>query len=400
MGGGGLSWSRERVRARALGAAALALTSALLAGCGAASTGNSSVTVSGKTLSVYLSAPTGASSNPQVQDVLDAEQMAWSKYAQAPAGFTLRKKLLTTATAKRLSDNGRAAIQDTKAIAYLGEILPGTSAESVGITNAQDLLTVSPTDNGLELTQGTRAVPSAPNKYYESHSTYGNTFARVVPSSASEAEAQVQQMQKMKVKQLYISSDTSDYGKAIARAVMNDAAPSGITVTPSKNAAEAFFYGSDSPAKAAGVFAAAATTNPNLKLFGPSALDSPTLVAGLGSAKNVYISSPGFLPANLTPAAQQFVTAFKTAYHHTPAPGAIFGYEAMSAVLFAIHRAGSGATNRETVVKAFFGLINPPDSVLGNYSISANGDTTIKPFVFSRLKAGALVPFAFVQPAG
>jgi ABC-type branched-subunit amino acid transport system substrate-binding protein len=124
------------------------------------------------------------------------------------------------------------------------------------------------------------------------------------------------------------------------------------------------------------------------------------LVAGLGSAKNVYISSPGFLPANLTPAGQQFVTAFKTAYHHTPAPGAIFGYEAMSAVLFAIHRAGSGATNRETVVKAFFGLINPPDSVLGNYSISANGDTTIKPFVFSRLKAGALVPFAFVQPAG
>jgi ABC-type branched-subunit amino acid transport system substrate-binding protein len=397
MGGGGLGWSRERVRARALGAAALALTSALLAGCGAASSGNSSVTVSGKTLAVYLSAPAGASSNPQVQDVLDAEQLAFSQHSQEVTAFRLQLKPITAA---KLSDNGRTAISDTKAIAYLGEVVPGDSADSIGITNAQDLLEVSPTDTASELTQGTRAVPGAPNSYYESLSTYGRTFARVVPSTASEATAQAQEMQKLGVKQLYIGNDGSPYGKAIARAVMIAAAAAGIKLTPGQSGADAFFYGSGSPAAGAHAFASAAKASPNLKLFGPSSLDSPTLVAGLGSARNVYISSPGFLPANLTPAGQQFVTAFKTAYHHTPAPGAIFGYEAMSAVLGVIHEAGSGANNRQNVVRDFFALRNPPSSVIGAYAINANGDTSLAPFVFSRLKAGALVPFAFVQPAG
>jgi ABC-type branched-subunit amino acid transport system substrate-binding protein len=389
--------SRERARARALGAAALVLVSALIAGCGAAgSSGNSSVTVTGKTLRVYLSAPAGASANPQVQDVLNAEQLAFSQHSGEVTAFRLELKPITAA---KLSDNGRTAISDTKAIAYLGEIGPGTSADSAGITNAQDLLTVSPTDTALELTQKTTAISDTPNRYYESLSTYGKTFARVVPSSAAEAKAQVQEMQALGVKQLYIGNDGSPYGAAIALAVKQAAAPS-ITVATSQSAADAFFYGSDSPAAAGHAFATAASANPNLKLFGPSALDTPTLAAALGSAKNVYISSPGFLPASLTPAGQQFVSAFKATYHHTPAPGAIFGYEAMSAVLGVLHEAGSGANNRQTVVKDFFALRNPPSSVLGPYAITASGDTSIKPFVFSRVKAGALVPFVFVQPSG
>ncbi|MDQ6605882.1 MAG: hypothetical protein M3Z06_04955 [Actinomycetota bacterium] len=387
--------SRERARARAL-AVALALTSTLIAGCGAASSGTSSVTISGKRLTVYLSAPAGAASNPQIQDVLEAEQLAWSQHAQEVTAFKLQLKSITAA---KLSDNGRTAISDTKAIAYLGEIAPGNSADSAGITNAQDLLMVSATDTALELTQKTAAISGAPNRYFESLSTYGRTFARVVPSSAAEAKAQVQEMQKLGVKQLYIGNDGSPYGAALALAVKQAAAPS-ITVATSQSAADAFFYGSDSAATAAHAFSTATTTNPNLKLFGPSALATPALVAGLGSAKNVYISTPGFLPANLTPAGQQFVSAFKATYHHTPVPGAIFGYEAMSAVLGVLHEAGSGANNRQTVVKDFFALRNPPSSVLGSYAINASGDTSAAPFVFSRPTAGALVPFAFVQPAG
>ena len=60
------------------------------------------------------------------------------------------------------SDNARTAIQDSTAIAYLGEILPGASADSLGIVNDQDILQVSPTDTAVELTQSTPAVPGAP----------------------------------------------------------------------------------------------------------------------------------------------------------------------------------------------------------------------------------------------
>ncbi len=66
------------------------------------------------------------------------------------------------------SDNARSAIEDSSAIAYIGEPEPGLSANSIGITNAQDLLQVSPTDTAPELTRSTPAVKGAPRSYYES----------------------------------------------------------------------------------------------------------------------------------------------------------------------------------------------------------------------------------------
>jgi branched-chain amino acid transport system substrate-binding protein len=113
-----------------------------------------------------------------------------------------------------------------------------------------------------------------------------------------------------------------------------------------------------------------------------------------------YVSSPGFGPGNpLTPQGQQFVSAFKAAYGHAPAPQAIFGYEAMSALLSVLHSAGSSAANRNTVVKGFFAIRNR-SSVLGTYSINQNGDTSIGPFLISRVRGGVLVPYKAVQEQG
>ncbi len=131
------------------------LSVALLAGC--AQQGSSSVTVSGKSLTLYISSPVGAAaSDPVAQDVIDAEELAFSDHQGEVSGFTLNLKVLHGA---KLSDNARTAISDTHAIAYLGEILPGDSADSLGITNDQSLLQVTPTDTAVELTQSSSAVP-------------------------------------------------------------------------------------------------------------------------------------------------------------------------------------------------------------------------------------------------
>ena len=58
-----------------------------------------------------------------------------------------------------------------------------------GSRTPQDLLQVSPTDTALELTQPTAAVPGSPKTTTSPRSTYGYTFARVVPNSAQEAKA-------------------------------------------------------------------------------------------------------------------------------------------------------------------------------------------------------------------
>jgi branched-chain amino acid transport system substrate-binding protein len=361
-----------------------------MAGC-TSSASSSAVTVSGKVLTIYVSdAPTD---QPGVaQDVLDAERLAWGQASHTVGSFALRLVVLHG----KISDQARTAIQDQSAIAYLGEVVPHSSYASLGITNALDLLQVSPTDTAVELTQATPAVPGAPDIYYESLSSYGRTFARVVPTSALEAKAQVREMQDLGVTKLYVTDDGSPYGAAIAYAVKHDVSGT-VSLVTSPGDANGVFYGSNSVAGAARFFNSVASSNATAKLFGPSALDDQSFATDLGSTvRNVYVSAPGFLKQDLTPAGSAFVSSFDSTYGHVPVPQAIFGYEAMSAVLAVLKEAGSAANSRSTVVKDFQTL-KRTQSVLGPYSMNGNGDTSIAPFVFSRLEHGSLVPFAQVQ---
>ncbi|HUA04786.1 MAG TPA: hypothetical protein VMB27_12855 [Solirubrobacteraceae bacterium] len=384
---------RSRVLACGRAACAWAVVAAGVAGCTSSGSANSSVTVTGNHLTIYLSA--AATDQPQVaQDVLEAERLAFAQGAHRVGGFTIR---LATVRGATLSDQARTVIQDKSAVAYLGEIVPGSSADSLGITNALDILQVTPTDTALELTQTTPAVANAPDQYYESLSTYGRTFARVVPNSGKEAQAQVQEMHSLGVTKLYVTSDGSDYGAAVAYAVKQDAGGAGITSVSSPSAADGAFYGSASPAAAAHFFNDVAGSNPSAKLFGPSALDAPAFTAALNSSvQNLYISIPGFTASDLTPKGRAFVSEFSGTYGRAPTPQAIFGYEAMSAVLSVLKQAGTSAGNRTTVVHDFFAIKNR-QSVLGTYSINSNGDTSVAPFVITRVKSDQLVPVTAVQ---
>lgn len=375
--------------ARGRAACACALLAAGIAGCSSA--GNATVTVSGKTLTIYASAaPTDV---PQLaSDVLDAERLALQQTGSSVAGYTIKLIVLHG----KISDQARTAIQDKSAIAYLGEVVPHSSYASLGITNAEGLLQVSPTDTALELTQPSTAVPGAPDMYYQSLGSYGRTFARVVPNSAVEARAQVQEMRSLGVSRLYVTDDGGPYGRAIVQAVRH-AAQGTLTLVASKSGADAVFYGSNSVAGAARFFDSVAASNPTAKLFGPSALDDASFAGDVSAAvHNLYVSAPGFLPRNLTGPGRAFVSSFTSTYGHAPASQAIFGYEAMASVLSVLHEAGSDANNRSTVVKDYLSL-KRTGSVLGSYGINSNGDTSLTAFVVSRLAGGRLVPSAQVQ---
>jgi len=98
--------------------------------------------------------------------------------------------------------------------------------------------------------------------------------------------------------------------------------------------------------------------------------------------KNLYVSAPGLMPKQLATAGGTFLTDFRSAYGRVPTTQAIFGWEAMSAVLAVIHEAGSGANNRSTVVHDFSKIKNR-SSPLGTYSINQNGDTSLGPAAFA-----------------
>jgi branched-chain amino acid transport system substrate-binding protein len=378
-------------RSRALaGCACVALA---VAGCAAAA--SNSPIVTGRTLTIYMSTPPSLAADPQATDVLYAERLAFTQHRGDVTAYRVRLGFLNH---NLVSENARQAITDTSVIAYVGEVPPGASAASLGITNAQDVLQVSATDTAAELTQKTPAVPGAPQRYYESLSTYGRTFARVVPNTFLEARALVTQMQSAGLHTVYIAGDGSEYGRTLGLSVRNAAASAGISIASSATGAGGVLFAGSAQAQATQAFNQAAAASPRVKLYAPSALDDDAFLRLLSPAAqaNLNVSAAGLLPKQLLVADPSFVTSFRATYHHAPAAEAIFGYEAMSAVLRVLQQAGASATNRATVVHGFFAIKNQ-SSPLGTYSINANGDTSIGPFVIERAKASRLVPFKAIS---
>jgi hypothetical protein len=143
---------------------ALLLVVLAVAGCGSAGASTSTVTATGGTggaLTLYLSDPPAVRSNSALQDVVYGEELAWNQ-KKGLAGIPVSLKVGHAS----VSQNARDAIHIASAIAYMGEVQTGQSVQSVGITNAEDILEFSPTD-------GVDPVKDD----FESFTSYGRTFA-------------------------------------------------------------------------------------------------------------------------------------------------------------------------------------------------------------------------------
>jgi branched-chain amino acid transport system substrate-binding protein len=117
----------------------------------------------------------------------------------------------------------------------------------------------------------------------------------------------------------------------------------------------------------------------------------PSFAVRIGTAGDVtYLATP-VLPAALYPSVAQVVLRrYRGQFHEAASSYALYGYEAMSAVLLAIRRAGSHGNARQAVIDKFF-AIRDRDSVLGRYSIQAGGDTTLSRYGVDRVVGGRLV---------
>ncbi len=380
----GLLHGRAPWLCAALGAVALALS-----GCSStASKSTSAVTVTGSTLDVVATQPPG-DPDQVAKDVLAGEQLALKQAGGKAGPFTVD---LRVAHGNEVSAGARSAVQDKKAIAYLGEVAPGTSGVSLQITNQVGVLQLSPTDTAVYLTQPTPAVTDSPGHYYPASGTFHRTFARVVATTVQEAKALVADMQARHVSKLYVTSDGTAYGTSVAGEVRQDARTPGLTLVSAPSDASGIFFGGVDGPQAVQALDRLATANPTAKLFAPSALYDDTLVAKLSPAaqKNLYVSAPGLPAAGQDAAAKAFSSAFQSTYGHAPQPQAVYGYETMAALLAVLKQLGANANSRAQVVARFRGL-KDRQSALGTYSLT-NGDTNLASFVIAHPAGGRLVP--------
>src|SRR5205085_2581478 len=194
-----------------------------------------------------------------------AEQLAFHQSGATVGNFKLDPVVLHGA---KISNNARTAIVDKSAIAYLGEILPGQSADSLGIVGDEQILQISPTDTAVEETQSSPAVPGSPGVYQEVSGSKTRTFARLVPTTVREAKALLADAAALGASKVYVSGDGSPYGAALVYAVEHAAGASASVVsgaaTPAAFAASGagalIYCGADRP-RASALFDGVAGTS-------------------------------------------------------------------------------------------------------------------------------------------
>ena len=377
--------------------------------------------VSGDTLRIYSSLPLQGSSRPQNLAVINGAKLALKQRNNKVGKFTIDYKPLDDATAQAgkwdpgaTSANARKAAQDKQTIAYMGEFNSGASAISIPILNEAGIPQVSPANTAVGLTTDEPGADKGePDKYYPAGK---RTYARTPPRDTIQGAAMATVMQEDGCKQLYILNDKEVYGAGVAKNIENSAKELGIKVVSNEgidpkapnyrslaskikdSGADCFAFGGITQNNGVQVFkdVAAAT---DAKLYGPDGVAEGTffdpkeggIPADVAKRSTIFVatlSKEEYEKRNIP--ARQFFDAYQKEYGEAdPDPYAIFGYETMSVILDAIKNAGDKGNSRDEVLKQIFAT-KRPESVLGDYEIDDNGDTTLTDYGVYKIENGKL----------
>jgi len=375
-----------------------------LAGCGGTAKG-SSPTAQNQTLTVYSGLPLQGPDQARQASIVNGEKLALYQAGGHVGRFHISFASLDDAdprtgawTPERTLIAGRTASQDTSTIAYIGDWDSGASAISLPLLNETGVLQVSPASTYVGLTEDAPTDGRGePDRYYPAGGP--RTFVHLEPTDAVEARAMVQYMKALGVHRVYLLGDYDVFDANVAAIIAREAPAAGIVVsgqaqldttalgsqaadyamaaklaTAGGNAV--VFGGAPGPAAEA-LWQALHAADPKVKLFAASSLATPGFLAAAGpAASQTYVTSPILELNRYPPAAQQVLRAYQAAFHTPGTAYSLYGYEAMSAILASIRLAGPLGSDRATVVRKFFGL-RDRDSVIGRYSITPTGETTL-----------------------
>ena len=315
-----------------------ALLALALAGCGIAGSAKIDAPVN-----VYVSLPLTGPRGADGRDAANGARFALEQ-AQGRAGaIQVHATFLDDAKGRTwdpvvVGANARQAVQDSSAVAYIGELDSEPTRASVPITNDAGLVQVSPGAGGVDLTQPATGYPDSPDRYRPSGSA---NFARTVPADDVVVDAAANWASELGATKAAVRSDGSAFQNLAASEFKTAATEHGVQV----------------------VSGAPALYEPGQQRL---TLD--------GSPPATYAVSAELDPSRLP--RKDFASQFQQRFHRAPGPYAAYGYEAMGLILQAIHGAGTDASSfRDDVRNGVFGA-HRDGTVLGSYSITSEGDTT------------------------
>jgi branched-chain amino acid transport system substrate-binding protein len=405
---------------RTMAAAGCAAAALGVAACGGGGSGGSEKTPNGgaaKAVTIYSSYPLQGAGRAQSEAAVNGAKLALEQAHGKAGSITVTYKPLDDATAQAAnwtpeatSANARKAAQDKSTAVYLGEFNSGATAVSLPILNEAGIAQISPANTAVGLTTDEPgATPGEPDKYYPSGT---RTYARIVPKDTIQGAALATLMKQDGCTKVQLLNDKEVYGAGLARNIQASAKAQGLTITSNeaidKNAPnyrslaqksktagdDCMVFAGITANNAAQVFKDFAAALPNAKLYGPDGVADTTfadpkqgLPANVAARTKVTIAT--LSPDQYPPEGRKFFDDYTRRYgEKNPDPYAIYGYEAMALALDAIKRSKTG--ERPAVIKALFAT-KDRQSVLGTYSIDANGDTSLSDYGVYSIKDGNLV---------
>jgi branched-chain amino acid transport system substrate-binding protein len=393
-------------------AATAALLVAAASGCGGVGSSRAAEP-GGHDLTVYSSLPLQGPNAASAMQIVNGEKLALSQAGGRVGRFSVGYVSLDDANpvSGRLDpgaaeSNAEMAARDTMTIAFLGDFDSAATAVSLPLINAAGIPQVSPASPYVGLTSGLDAGQDEPARFYPSGV---RNFARLQPGDPAQALAQVRLMSALHVRSLYMLSDEDAFQKPLAQIVAALAQQAGITVLGHDTIAsgsgqrfigeverivhahpDAVLYTGASVPAALTLWQELRAGDPSIALLGTSAIAGEEFASQLADPAGTWVTTPILALARYPASAARVLADYRAKFGGDPGAFALYGYEAMSVVLDAIRAAGARGNDRRAVISE---LMHTRDraSVLGRYSIEADGEPTLAQYAVDRVAHRRLV---------
>ena len=402
-----------------LGLAALAALVPALAGCGSVVSASETT---GNQLTIYSSLPLEGPSAEQAHQIEGGEKLALAQAGGRVGPFRVSFASLDDVnpvngqtSPGESTTAAKQAAQDTSTIAYIGDYSSAATAVSLPLINEAGILQVSPASPYVGLTSSHDAGQDEPERFYPSGK---RTFVRLPPGDPVQAAAQARLMSSLNIRSVYVLDDQDPFQIPLAAMVGEQATAAGIQLAGhdsiattagsnfsgevskilASHAQAVFLAGGPGPGTAA-LWKRLHRGDPSLLLLGSSAMATPEFTGAIGDAADVtYITTPLLAESVYPPAAQRVLAAYRRQFRTEAGPSVLYGYEAMSAVLDAIRRAGAHGNDRPDVIRSFFAT-QARESVLGPYSVRPDGETTLSVYGVDRVQGDSPVFWRAIDTA-
>jgi DNA-binding SARP family transcriptional activator/ABC-type branched-subunit amino acid transport system substrate-binding protein/DNA-binding beta-propeller fold protein YncE len=361
-------------------------------------------------------APLANQMNEAIKLVLRSNQFRAGRYAvgyQACDDSTVTEGPLAE---RKCASNAKAYADNRSVIGVVGPMVSQCAVAEIPVANRArlgPLPIVSPSNTYVGLTRhGSGTAPGEPEDYYP---TGTRNYVRIVATDDFQAAADAVLGKRLGLTRVYVLRvPRLSYGTGIAAAFRAAAAKLGMGIAGlgSWTADQAGYAGlvrKIERSGADGVFLGGgfgdngetlikelrAGLGRQVQILAPDGFAVPDLVEMVGPAsEGMTVSVAGVPPEALKGAGERFVSRFRAELGQIPEQFSVYAAQATQLLLHAIARSDG---TRASVIKELFAS-RVRNGILGDFSITATGDTTANAVTIYRITDGKRRLFTVITP--